>query len=59
MNNLDLNAIGVQEMKRREIQTVDGGIYQLLLGAAIGWAFSQDWEKMGDAWQDGWNAAGN
>jgi lactobin A/cerein 7B family class IIb bacteriocin len=36
MRNLDLNAYGVSEMNAAEMQKVDGGFWQIMLGVLVG-----------------------
>ena len=36
MKNLDLNALGVREMNVNEMEKVDGGIWEFVLGAILG-----------------------
>ncbi|WP_164123565.1 class IIb bacteriocin, lactobin A/cerein 7B family [Sphingobacterium sp. xlx-130] len=44
-------------MNAKEILEVEGGIWPYIIGALIGAAFTQDLDKMKEAYQKGYDAA--
>ncbi len=54
----NLENYGVQELDAMEARSVDGGIFgidDLIIGALLGWAMSQDLDDLGDAFNHGYD----
>ncbi len=62
MSNFDLDAMGVHEMNLVQAKQCNGGlgpIAGMFIGALIGWAMSQDLDRLAASWKKGWEAGMN
>ena len=56
---MNLENLNLVELNAQEVQEVDGGDFGVvsgfLIGALIGWAVSQDLDKLAEAYNHGYN----
>lgn len=56
MRNLDLKIIGIQELDTKEITEIEGGFWPYIIGALVGAVFTQDLDKLVEAYHVGYEA---
>ena len=53
---MNLENLNLVELNAQEVQEVEGGFWQYVVGALVGAVFTQDLDRLKDAWNHGWNA---
>ena len=53
---MNLENLNLVELNAQEVIEVEGGFWEYVIGALVGAAFTQDLDRLKDAWNHGWNA---